>query len=421
MSAGSKTVKYVAAAITLAAVIIVASFLYMAGPGATSTSPSTSAIAGQSVLAIQLTDPPQVPLGTRSLNLTYSAVNLLVGEPASNSQVTTSTISITPSGGSATIDLLTLQNISQTVASAKLPTGSTVYATSFTVQSITININGTVSTVTLATGGNTLGVTLAHPALLQGDCDVLLELNPVVVDTPTGYQLIPSIVGIVKPFSEFHPGDENIGTRRQIGQHDQGELNQAGGQISSSLVSLAVSGNTTTFTVQVNNTGSEPVSLIAVGLQGNFTSQSGCPHGNGQGDQGDHGKGNGDFDFMHGCGQHNEVVFIPVAPATTNPSSTTTTSKSSATCSSGQLTLIGGEGDDGERGGLAIAPGECINLTFTGTIAFGQSGPIIPSTQAGQTYVVHVIASNDAQMKLGCSLPFAAARCMTVHGDDDSG
>src|SRR5438552_3067666 len=120
-----------------------------------------------STLIVQLTDPPVVPPGTTSLNLTYSAINLVVAVPASqNGQVTPQTVAVTPQGGSATLELLRLQNVSQTLASANLPNGTTVYSISFTVTGVSIEVNGTVSAVTLATGASALQVTLAKSSPL---------------------------------------------------------------------------------------------------------------------------------------------------------------------------------------------------------------------------------------------------------------
>jgi len=169
-------------------------------------------------------------VGTSSLNLTYSAVNLLVSEPAFNGQVTISSLSVAPPGGPATVDLLHLQNVSQTIASANVPTGSAIYTIGFTVESVAININGTIYQVSLATGGTALVAILVHPVSLNGTSVVLLELNPVVVNTPTGYQLIPSTVGVLKPQSEYRSSDQNVGAKDQISQKDQQELNQASGQ-----------------------------------------------------------------------------------------------------------------------------------------------------------------------------------------------
>ena len=89
MSLGRQATKYAAAAAVVAIAIIAASTLYMGIPTPQS---STSGQAGESVLAIRLTDPPQVPSGTSSLNLTYSLLDVLVGEPSGTSlQSTTST------------------------------------------------------------------------------------------------------------------------------------------------------------------------------------------------------------------------------------------------------------------------------------------------------------------------------------------
>ena len=191
MSAGRKTLGYSVLAVVVAAVIHRRNDDVLYKPPHQQLFPESGPVGP----AIQLTDPPLVPPGTSSLNLTYTSVNVLVGEPASGGQLTTTSVSLSPSGGSATVDLLKLQNVSQTIASTSVPTGSTVYSVGFTVQSVSISINGTVYPVTLAVGGADLGVTLANPTALVANSSVLLELNPVVADTPTGYQMIPSMVG----------------------------------------------------------------------------------------------------------------------------------------------------------------------------------------------------------------------------------
>lgn len=234
MSAGTTTVKYSAVAVVLAFIIIGSSMYYVSTPTTSKSSSSTSTHSpafGQSVLVVQLTDPPLVPAGTTSLDLTYSAVNLLVSEPALDGQVTISSVSITPSGGSATVDLLSLQGISQTIASVNLPTGSVIYTIGFTVESVAIKINGTVYQVSLAIGRTALVATLIHSVSLNRNATVLLELDPVVVNTPTGYQLIPLTVGVLKPQSEYQSGDQNVGARDPVSPEDQQMLDQTRGQV----------------------------------------------------------------------------------------------------------------------------------------------------------------------------------------------
>jgi len=226
-----------------------------------------------STLIVQLTDPPVVPTGTTSLNLTYSAINLVVAVPASqNGQVTPQTVAVTPQGGSATLDLFKLQNVSQTIASANLPNGTTIYSLSFTVTGLSIDINGTVSAVTLATGASALQVTLAKSSPLNGTNALLVQLSPTVVDTPTGYQMIPSAVGILRVHSNVGGQNNNdVGSKQPITTKDKDDLDQAKGKVTATLLALTVSGNSTTLTVRVNNTGGSPVKLVAVGLSGSFT------------------------------------------------------------------------------------------------------------------------------------------------------
>jgi hypothetical protein len=88
------------------------------------------------------------------------------------------------------------------------------------------------------------------------------------------------------------------------------------------------------------------------------------------------------------------------------------------------MKLVNGE-DAGEHGGFALKAGQCVNFTFTGTITFGESASVlVPSTAAGQSYDVHVIASNGANLQLTCILPLGANSCKVTtpqsgsHGND---
>lgn len=438
-----KTATYAAVAVTIGVLIVLASALYLGawttGPGQSSSQSQSSPVYGSLVL-VQLTDPPTVPAGTTSLNLTYSSIGMLVAEPAQGSQVTTTTVTVSPQGGSATLDLLKLQNISQTVASASLPSGSTIYSVTFGVTGISMDVNGTSYPVTLSTGVSSLTVTLLHGSVLQGTNAALLELNPTVVSTSTGYQMIPTSVGIMRPQSEVSSDGQGVGSQQGLTSQDNNDLNDAQGQVSARIMSLSVSGNVTTMTVQVNNTGGTPVDLVALSLHGNFSAQAACTtattdHGNSR-DQGQ-GQANG------GCGDqgedgHSQLVFVPVVTATASSSSTSTTSSSTTTsssssavtsssstssssgCGTGQMTTVYGDGGD-HNPQLTLNPGECIDLTFTGAITIGNSPiTVTPSTSSGQTYILHVIATNNAETMLSCVLPLTPTSCTPATGGSDN-
>jgi len=420
MSVGKQALKYTAAAIAVAAIIIISSTVYL------NQSVTKIGVSGPSKLVIQLTDPPIVPGGTSSLNLTYSSIALLVGEPASGGKLTTSTVTVS---GSATLDLLKLQNVSQTIALAKLPNDSVIYSFTFTVTSISIDVNGTKSPVTLATGGSTLTVTLAKPTMIEGASIALLRLNPVIVSTPSGYQMIPSAVGIIRSEGQGEQNEEQVGSKQNLSNEDEDRLEQAKGNLTATLTALSVSENSTTITVQVKNAGNSPVVLNAIGIHGNFTSVG------------------------HACNTqhetetqtHTETTHSEShGTATTTTTSSSTTSKSTSTevecefehanevvfvpenstvsgtaCVSLKMDLVNGEPAEGGNHGLTLAKGQCVNLTFSGPISFGEAKfVLVPSTSSGQEYGVHVIASEGANLELSCKLPLTPSSCSVVHEKD---
>lgn len=420
MSVRRQALKYTVAAIAVAAVIIVSSTLFLNG-----SLGSGQQAGSQAKLVIQLTDPPIVPRGTSSLNLSYSSLALLVGEPASGAKQTPKTVTVTSSG---TLDLLKLQNVSQTIASANLPNGSVIYSFTFTVSGISIDVNGTKSPVTLATGGSTLAVTLATPSPIEGTDVALLQLNPVIVSTPGGFQMIPSAVGIVRAEGQGQLNEDQVGYRQQLTNEDMGRLGQVQGSLTATLTALSVSGNTTTLTVQVQNSGNSSVFLNAIGIHGNFTasgvscssagSESGSQHQpqmnetEGQ----DHAMtsttttSEGTSNEM-GCGmQHmDEVVFSPVNSTVTGTS-----------CVPAKMELVNGDLPEGSGHGLTLAKGQCVALTFSGKISFGESGFVLtPSTSSGQAYRVHVIASEGANLQISCALPLTTSSCSVTHGTDE--
>ena len=220
----------------------------------------------QSHLIVQLTDPPIVPKGTTSLLLTYSEIDLLV----SASGTTQNNITVIPNGGTATVDLLALQNVSRTLESANVPTGGQVVSVAFHVFKIMITVNGSSYPVTLATG-NSLIVSLPNLVVANGTNELLLELNPTILNSSTGYQLIPSSMGVLKPQTEISPTEGNVGYVQQLSDADQNELHHEKGSISANLLAFSVSDTTTSLGLQVTDSGQVPEHLVMIGIHGEFT------------------------------------------------------------------------------------------------------------------------------------------------------
>ncbi len=337
----------------------------------------------QSHLILQLTDPPVVPQGTGS------------------------------SGGSATLDLLSLQNVTRTLEAASVPTGAQILSASFILTKMEITVNETSYPVTLASGGNSLVISLPNLVVSSGTDVLLMELNPTVVNTSIGYELLPSSVGVMKSQAEITPNDEKTGFTHSLTDADQYELYHAKGSISAELLAFSVSGTTTTINLQITDTGKLPEQLIIFGFHGDFDSI--CPTTTStSGDSTSSGKNNDGC--THGT---QEALFIPGAPQTTIVSTTY------SGCAHRRMTF---SHDFDGRNSLQIPPivmnqAQCLNFGYSSTLTLGGGSNnhiIVPSTEPGAKYIVHVLASNGAESKLKCTLHGAAApTCSPDHDNND--
>jgi len=349
----------------------------------------------QSQLIVELTDPPNVPLGTTSLNLTYSLMDLLVTGPDG----ATKAVTIIPGRDAMTVDLLKLDNVSKTLALSTVPRGSTVTLVTFVVSKIAIEINGTNFPVTLATGGNELQLSLSNASAIQNNRTVLLlELDPTVISTSGNYELVSSSAGIIKPESEVGPQEASVGQLQQLSYYDQGELRLTHGKISAVLSSLVVNGNVTKMNIEVTNTGSIPERLILFGIHGDFE-WTACPSA---------GQESSRY-FTNVCnGGPNEVLLIPGEPHVASNATIV------SDCAPRHMSLVNPPDIQNDLNNpIVMNPGQCLAFSFSGTIHLG-SHAIVPSTGEGQEFTVRVFASNGVEVKFGCVLQdrdFSSPKC----------
>ncbi|HML03053.1 MAG TPA: DUF4382 domain-containing protein, partial [Candidatus Bathyarchaeia archaeon] len=215
---GKWTLRYGLAAMLVAVVVIaavlVANPLSSLAPGQKSASSS---------FLVMLTDPPIVPAGTTILNLTYSNVTLHVIYPDGLS----GWLSLNSAG---TVDLLKLQNVSQTIGSASIPIGSTVDKIEFTIVSVDANVSGTVYPVTALS--NTLLISIANSKVNDTLSGVLVDFNPTLVmiqatNATTGavvdyFVLVPSATATI--VTSLSRAQVKVGTIVELGQNDREKL-----------------------------------------------------------------------------------------------------------------------------------------------------------------------------------------------------
>jgi hypothetical protein len=264
-------------------------------------------------------------------------------------------------------------------------------------------------------------VAFSHPSALEGTYVGLLRLSPVVVSTPSGYQLIPSAVGVVRGESEGDKGHEDVGSEQQLTTADKGELDQASANVAATLKALSSSGGVTTIAVEVTNNGNDPVDLKAIGIHGSFTVQGQtCVSGEGKSNSQESSTTStststtttsssnaaAECEMEHG----GEVVFVPSGG-----------SVSGTGCTSMTMNLVNGE-DHSESGdqSLTLTKGQCVDLIFSGKLSFGGgSWVFVPNTASGQVYEVHVVATEGANLELSCTLPIASTSCSVINHEQN--
>lgn len=376
---------------------------WMASKASTAQNSENSLVA-QSQLILELTDPPNVPTGTTSLNLTFSEIDLSI----TTSTGLTQPLTVVPGSQYSTVDLLALENQSMTLGLSTIESGSQINSITFLVSNVSIGINGTSYPVSLATGGNALLVTMSDTPALEGATNaLLLQFNPTIINTSTGYQLVPSSLGIVKPQDEITAVEGTIGGVQKLSIQDQTDLGREKGTISAQLMGMSVSGNVTTMSIQVTNTGKNPQRLILFGIHGGFTLECSSNFSD----------GGTDAMWKHCQQKLDEIVLIPGEPHSTSTTGNVTS------CESRHLSLVNTHDITFDlKHPIIMNPGQCLLFSFSSIITFGNH-VIIPSANYRGKYEVSVFA-NGARIGIDCSVPdslTAAPNCSVVSGNDTSG
>jgi len=266
------TFKYSIAAVIVAVAIIAVS-LFANLPG---TKPAVPTVEG-ATFAVLLTDPPTVPAGTTQLNLTYTDVSLHVIYP-------NDTAEWLPVGASGTVNLFSLVNMTQTLATITIPLNSTVDKVQFTIANVTAIINAETYNVTSLS--DTFVVKVANGLVNQTDSGVLIDFNPTLVqiqatdenDTVVYYYvLVPSANAII--VNELGPRHLKVGTIIEIGENNRVRLVRVKEDFSKNLTivsaTLTVDGNATGLSVTLKNEGNVTFRVFGLTLHGEFnTTQS---------------------------------------------------------------------------------------------------------------------------------------------------
>jgi hypothetical protein len=258
--------KYSTAAILTAVAII--SIALIANP---TMLPQTVSAASFTVM---LTDPPNVPDGTTLLDLNYSDVSLHVTYP-------NGTIEWLPVGSSGNVNLLSLINMTETIASTTIPVGSAIDKIQFTIADVEAVVKGELYNVTALS--NTLVVNVANGNVNQALSGVLIDFNPTLVQIKAAdangvlvhyYVLVPSATATV--VGNLDKAQVNVGTVVKLDDDDCKELEKTRREFSNNIqvvsASLKVNGDVTSLSVTLKNEGASEARIFGLTLNGNLNS-----------------------------------------------------------------------------------------------------------------------------------------------------
>jgi hypothetical protein len=219
-----------------------------------------------------LTDPPTVPAGTTILDLTYTNVSLHVTYP-------NGTAIWLPVNASGTVNLFSLVNMSQTIASTTIPSGSAVDKIQFTIADVDAVVGGVMYNVTALS--DTLVVSVKNSQVNQTLSGVLIDFNPTLVQIQATdangtlvyyYVLVPSATAMI--IGDLSREQIKVGTIVELGQNNRVKLVHVVEEFSKNVTivsaSLSVNGNVTTLSVTIRNDGNFTFRAFGLTLHGEF-------------------------------------------------------------------------------------------------------------------------------------------------------
>ncbi len=225
---------------------------------------NTSYTSGSSNLFVALTDPPSVPANTTALTMEYSDVQ--VHEIGSGNSGFVNT------GASGSINLLSVVNLTKTIAAANVSANSSINLVRFTIASVMITVDGKQYNVTVP--NNVLTVNVRNNATISANSTraVLVDMNPSVLEIYSGNQtiflMVPSAKAVLISNASGNGIALRVGGNESLKRNVRNELNLERGNISISSASLSNGNNETSFSVTVKDNGNSSVVIKNILLYG---------------------------------------------------------------------------------------------------------------------------------------------------------
>lgn len=331
---------------------------------------------------ISLMDPPNVPDGTQSLNITYDS--LMVHTVSGN---TSGWVSLS---GSGTLNLLSLTNISIVLGGLRVSNSTGIDMIRFNVSSSSIAIKNTVYPVVLPNSQITAMVKGKNT--INGTMNIIADLSPTIITVFTAnstvFIMVPSIKAVMV-------GDKNLKGARNGAlhhldhdEHDALESTNLNMVLSNAVASI--SGNNTYLSVKVTDNSNQSIILKNLLVFGNISVSTGnikIWHKDYQSHENDENESNG-----------NATVNEPEKIAEMQSDFRTINFLIN---SSGGLYLPAKDSEF-EGGGYSLAAGQSITLNFSGKILLGENNVLV-EIQPGYSYKIVVQGKDDVHSSVNAT------------------
>lgn len=220
------------------------------------------ASAKSGTLSVMLTDPPTVPTGVTALYINYSNVQVHVSNAGNNSGWTTLS-------GSGELNLMSLVNVSETIASANINSG-VFNAIRFNIMSAAVTYNGRNYTADLIYQENVLTVPIKGGIQVSAakTSAALIDLSPTVIllGTPQdpAFAMLPHASSFVIPTQSIPAQAHRLGDRNLLGKDRWWNKEQKSSQSAFGVTNVVLAPNYMSITVKNQGNASVVFRLGAV-------------------------------------------------------------------------------------------------------------------------------------------------------------
>lgn len=215
-------------------------------------------------IPVSITDPPHVPIGTQALYINFSSFAVLVNNSGSQQW--------TPINSSGRINLMSIINVSDIVATLRISQQDSISAVKFNISSASITIENVTYPVDIANGA--VDAYISTHTKLNSSSALLVDLSPTVIPVYANgsyrFVLLPFLSAA---FGTDHEYGAAVGSQTHAGMQSQPigsrymiSNNPFYRQMNVSIGNpvLDAGANETSFSVDVRNTGGTGITVYGI-------------------------------------------------------------------------------------------------------------------------------------------------------------